>query len=120
VDNNQRGCFAEQLFAVECLKRGIIVSYPIIDSSPYDCIADKENKLYKIQVKYSGKGYLNHRKTVQCNWHLSYTKQDVDYFAVYVEMFKGFFIFPNNGIQKCIRVSPTNANSKYFNNFDFM
>lgn len=119
MDSNARGCFAEYLFGVECLKRGVIISFPILDSCVYDCIADNGKDLYKIQVKYSGKSFLKHRKTIQANWHNSYSLKDVDYFAVYVEVFKGFFIFPNNGIRKCIRVSLDNVNSKYFNNFDF-
>ena len=119
VDSNQRGCFAEYLFGIECLKRNIIVSFPVLDSCVYDCLADTGKSIYRIQVKYSGKSYLKNRRTIQCNWHLAYKKTDVDFFAVYVEMYKGFFIFPNNGIRKCIRVSLDNVNSKYFNNFDF-
>ena len=119
MDSNARGCLAEYLFGVECLKRGVIVSFPILDSCVYDCIADTGDNVYKIQVKYSGKSFLKHRKTIQCNWHQAYSLQDVDYFAVYIEMYKGFFIFPNNGVRKCIRVSLDNANSKYFNNFEF-
>ena len=102
MDSNARGCFAEYLFGVECLKRGIIISFPILDSCVYDCVADTGKNVYKIQIKYSGKNFIKHRKTIQCNWHQSYDLQDVQYFAVYVEIYKGFFIFRNNGRRKCI------------------
>lgn len=119
MDNNASGCFAEYLFATECLKHDVIVSFPVLDSCVYDCIADTGDNVYKIQVKYTGKSFLKHRKTIQCNWHSPYSLNDVDYFAVYVEMYQGFFIFPNNGKRKCIRVSLDNVNSKFFNNFGF-
>lgn len=43
----------------------------------------------------------------------------VDFFAVYSEYFGGFFIFPNTGSMKAIRLSMHGKNSIYFNNFAF-
>ena len=65
MDSNQRGCYAEYLFSIECLKRNIVVSFPVLDSCVYDCIADNGKNIYRIQVKYSGKGFLKHRKRDQ-------------------------------------------------------
>lgn len=118
VDSNTKGCIAEYNFGIECLKRGIIVSFPILDSCVYDCIADTGNTIYKIQIKSTGKVVEKNRSTIQANWHTTYSISDVDYFAVWVEMYNGFFIFRNIG-QQSIRLSLNNENSKYFNNFGF-
>lgn len=119
MDSNTRGCIAEHKFGIECLKRGIIVSFPMLDSSLYDCIADTGKNIYRIQIKSTGKKIQEHRKTIHTNWHHKYSIQDVDYFAVWVEIFDGFFIFKNDGERLSIRLSLENTNSKFFNNFDF-
>ncbi len=41
MDSNQRGCYAEYLFGVECIKRGVVVSYKF-DS---DMVKDIETPL---------------------------------------------------------------------------
>ena len=33
VDSNQRGCYAEYLFSIECLKRNIVVSFPVLSEA---------------------------------------------------------------------------------------
>tara|TARA_R110002051_G_scaffold317659_1_gene399057 strand:- start:394 stop:753 length:360 start_codon:yes stop_codon:yes gene_type:complete len=118
VDTNTRGCVAEYLFGVECLKRGIIVSFPLLNSCVYDCIADTGKNIYRIQIKSTGKNIEKGRSTVRANWHNRYSQQDVDYFAVWVDLYKGFFIFKNKG-QQSIRLSKYNSNWEFFNNFDF-
>ena len=118
VDVNTRGCVAEYTFGVECLKRGIIVSFPILDSCVYDCIADTGKNIYRIQIKSTRKTKEKNRSTVQANWHTVYSQDDVDYFAVWVDLYEGFFIFKNIG-QQSIRLNLDIDNSKYFNNFVF-
>jgi hypothetical protein len=118
VDTNTRGCVAEYLFGVECLKRGIIVSFPLLNSCVYDCIADTGKNIYRIQIKSTGKKIEKGRSTVRANWHNVYSAQDVDYFAVWVDLYKGFFIFKNKG-QQSIRLSKFNSNWEFFNNFAF-
>lgn len=119
IDVNQRGCLAEYSFASECMKRGIEVSFPLLDSSTYDCIVDYKGQLLKIQVKSTGKVPQKNRKTVHVTFHGHYPIDKVDYFAIYVDLYEGFFIFPNDGKQSAIRVSKDNINSKYFNNYSF-
>jgi len=123
VDNNQRGCLAEYLFATECMKRNYQVSMPLIDSSLYDCIVDTGERLLRIQIKSSSKTPENERRK---NVHIplqnnkrNYTKEKIDYFAVWCDFFDGWFIFKNNGQMQSIRVSITGKNKKYFNNFAF-
>lgn len=122
MDNNQRGCLAEYTFATECLKRGYSVSFPLIDSSVYDCIVDTGERLIKVQVKSTNITPEKNQTTVHCrisNAKSVYTMDKVDYFAVWVEYFAGFFIFKNNGNTNTIRLSKVGKYKDYFNNFAF-
>ena len=117
MDRNQLGCLAEYKFSVKAIENGFNVSMPLLDSSPYDCILERDLKLYKIQVKnVSAKRKFNGN-----NIHLVlrrstdfYTKAEVDYFAIYFTVLDGFFIIPNYK-QKSIRLS---INGKYKDNFN--
>lgn len=124
VDNNQRGTFSEYLFATECLKRGYNVSFPLMDSSIYDCLVDDGKKIYKVQIKSTVKiPYRKNHKTVQAtlkNSKTSYSKDVVDYFAVWSKYYDGFFIFKNKGNMSSIRLSIVGKNKIFFNNFVFV
>ena len=105
------------------MKRDYQVSMPLIDSSLYDCIVDTGDRLLRVQIKSSTKNPTNDRQNsinipIQNNKR-SYTKEKIDYFAVYCDFFDGWFIFKNTGKMQSIRVSLTGKNKKYFNNFAF-
>ena len=83
------GEITEQTVILEFLKRGILLSKPIVQSSRYDFIADINHKLYKIQVKtgtMKEDAYIefatstSHTNT-QGTVNISYTNVDVDFFA---------------------------------------
>ena len=57
MDSNAIGCIAEYKFGIECLKRDIKVSYPLIHTSVYDCLADTGNNIYRIQIKSTTQGF---------------------------------------------------------------
>lgn len=87
------GEITEQQVALEFLKQGILLSKPLVQSSKYDFVADINGKLYKIQVKtgtYKEDAYLefatstSHTNT-KGTLNLSYSKEDVDYFATMYE-----------------------------------
>ena len=87
------GEITEQEVALEFLKLGILVSKPLVQSSKYDFIADINHKLYKIQVKtgtFKENAYLefatstSHTNT-QGTLNLSYSEEDVDFFATMYE-----------------------------------
>ena len=88
------GEITEQQVAIEFLKLGILVSKPLVQSSRYDFIADINHRLYKIQVKTStpkeDNAYIqfatstSHTNT-QGTLNLTYTEEDVDYFATMYE-----------------------------------
>lgn len=96
---------------------------PLLDSSPYDAIVDTHKGLYKIQIKHTAKTPSENRSSVHLP--LSGMKKDrypldmVDFFAIYSEHFDGFFIIPNAGNVKAIRISKTGKYSNFFSNFDF-
>lgn len=123
MNNNQRGCFSEYLFATECIKRGYNVSMPLSDSSIYDCVVDNGSDLYKVQIKSTIKVPDKYSiTTIQVplqNSKRFYNKIDVDYFAVFVYHYDGFFILKNTGNMQSVRLSLVGKYSKYFNNFVF-
>lgn len=119
MDHNQLGCLAEYKFSVKAIEQGFNVSMPLLHSSPYDCILERDLKLYKIQVKnVSAKRKFNGN-----NIHIVlrrstdfYTKEEVDYFAIYFTVLDGFFIVPNYQ-QRSIRLSIQGKYKNNFNNF---
>lgn len=116
MDRNQLGCLAEYKFSVKAIENGFNVSMPLLDSSPYDCIVERDLKLFKIQVK----NVSAERKFNRDSIHLVlrskdfYTKAEVDFFAIYFTVLDGFFIIPNYQ-QRSIRLS---INGKYKDNFN--
>lgn len=87
------GEITERQVALEFLKQGILLSKPLVQSSRYDFIADINNNLYKIQVKtgtFKENAYLefatstSHTNT-QGTINMSYSEDDVDFFATMYE-----------------------------------
>ena len=83
------GEITEQQVGLEFLKLGYLVSKPLVQSSRYDFIVDINHKLYKVQVKtgtLKENSYIefatstSHTNT-KGTLNLSYTKEDVDFFA---------------------------------------
>jgi len=112
----------EYKFAVECMKRGLSVSMPLLESSKYDCLIDDGSNIYKIQIKSNFLNLKENKSSIKVNLtslNKCYSVKDVDFFAVYVKYFDGFFIFKNDGKIQSKRFSLNNVNSKYFNNFGF-
>jgi hypothetical protein len=123
LNNNQRGCFSEYLFATECIKRGYQVSMPLSPASIYDCIVDNGVDLFKIQIKSTIRTPEKENLTtihvpLQNNKRI-YDQGNVDYFAVYVTLYDGFFIFKNFGNMQSVRLSLVGKYSTNFNNFVF-
>jgi len=121
MNANQKGCYAEHHFASTAIKQGFNVSMPLLDSSPYDCIIEKNGALKKVQVKYLGVDRYKHRGNTQITLKRSgdpsYDKRLVDFFAIWSEEYLGFFIIKNLG-QTSLRVSLNNKYKENFNNFD--
>lgn len=93
LNSHFKGEITEQQVALEFLKLGILVSKPLVQSSRYDFIVDINHKLYKIQVKtgtFKEDSFLefatstSHTNT-QGTLNLSYSEDDVDFFATMYE-----------------------------------
>lgn len=119
MDHNQLGCLAEYKFCTRAIENGFNVSMPLLDSSPYDCIVERNLKLYKIQVKNVSENRKFNRDSIHIVLRRStnfYTKEEVDFFAIYFTVLDGFFIVPNCE-QKSIRLSIDGKYKTNFNNF---
>jgi len=119
VDRNQLGCLAEYKFGVKAIQEGFNVSMPLLDSSPYDCIIERDLKLYKIQVKNVSAERKFNRDSIHLVLRRStdfYTKEEVDFFAIYFTVLDGFFIIPNYQ-QRSVRLSIQGKYKDNFNNF---
>lgn len=119
MDRNQLGCLAEYKFSVKAIQEGFNVSMPLLDSSPYDCIIERNLKLYKIQVKNVSASRKFNRDSIHIVLRRStdfYTKDEVDFFAIYFTVLDGFFILPNYQ-QRSVRLSMQGKYKDNFNNF---
>lgn len=119
MDRNQLGCLAEYKFSVKAIEEGFNVSMPLLDSSPYDCIIERDLKLYKVQIKNVSPERKFNRDSIHLVLRRTtdfYTKEEVDFFAIYIMVYEGFFIIPNYQ-QRSIRLSIDGKYKDNFNNF---
>lgn len=119
MNANQLGCLAEYKFCTKAIENGFNVSMPLLDSSPYDCIVERDLRLFKIQVKNIGIERNFNGNSIHIVLRRStdfYTKKEVDFFAIYYTVYEGFFIIPNYE-QKAIRLSIDGKYKDNFNNF---
>tara|TARA_R100000935_G_scaffold41759_1_gene63432 strand:+ start:48 stop:410 length:363 start_codon:yes stop_codon:yes gene_type:complete len=114
---NLFGCLAEYKFAVMAMEYGINVSFPLIHSSPYDCIIETKKVLKKIQIKAISTGKDKARCYLLDSNRNAYKKEDVDFFAVWVQYHNGFYIFKNENLNKTMVINKGGIYSKNFNNF---
>tara|TARA_B100000497_G_C7408802_1_gene258029 strand:+ start:264 stop:626 length:363 start_codon:yes stop_codon:yes gene_type:complete len=115
MNSSQFGCFAEYLFAVEAMKNDLMISFPLLHTSVYDCIIDSPNGLYKIQIKAINEGNRTRERIRLSDRNQNrYKTTDVDFFAIYSKQRNGFFIIKNDGVLK----SFTLGMKKYSNNFN--
>jgi len=123
-DGKQFGELAEQMFAVEVLKRGGIPSKPVGDSSPYDWVVHAGGKFHRVQVKSCWMGVLyrsGNRSNSRCRLMVasgnlkktSYTKATIDYLAAWLDPFQAWYIIPASKIcrRKSIKVSRSHCES---------
>jgi len=119
MNTNLIGCLAEYKFAVKAMEKGLTVSFPLLDASPYDCIVDTGSSLKKIQIK-SVQADSEKLKCWISTKHNNYTLENVDYFAIYLKFYDGFYIFKNDGKIKFITLDKKKVMSENFNNFEFL
>jgi len=87
MHSKQKGNIAFSSVVLELQKHCFNVFTEVGDYSRVDIIAEKDSKLIKIQVKYAhdenGQMILNLEKSGPNGYRYTYTKNDVDWFAVY-------------------------------------
>jgi|DEB0MinimDraft_6_1074348.scaffolds.fasta_scaffold14806_3 hypothetical protein len=98
------GDYAEQLFAAEVIRRGMLVSSPIAPASPYDWVVDNGRDLLRVQVKATNdlmKGSRSPRYRIfttkrqnNDSGRTAYSALEVDFFAAYVHGWETWFIIP--------------------------
>lgn len=115
----QMGKMAEMQFSIDAAKRGLNVSVPHHDHSGYDLIVEgKSKKLYKIQVKST------RTKTTRGCYKVcisrgsqskkKYSKNEVDFFAIYITETSSWFILPFNVCTSVnIRLYPHKSDHKF-------
>ncbi len=94
-DAKHRGEWAELNFMTRAAERGFNVSKPWGDSSRYDVAVEHDGHFLRVQVKSTiarqDGGYVCAIKSSRCQY---YTRQQVDFFAVYVIPEDVWYILP--------------------------
>lgn len=94
MNSKQKGNIGEAIILAEFVKRGVQCSIPYGDNARYDLIAEFNEKLNKIQIKYCNqKISVNNSISCPCasstnhttNKHYTTYTNDVDYFAFYIK-----------------------------------
>jgi len=117
MNPNVFGCYSEYLFAVKAMENNLLVSFPLLNTSVYDCIVDSPNGLLKVQIKgINEKNRKRNRILLKDTSGKYYNKNDVDFFAIYSKERNGFFIIKNDGKIKSFTLG-LKKYSKFFNNF---
>ena len=118
MNSKTKGNIGESIALAEFVKRGIQVSIPFGDNARYDLIADFNDKLNKIQVKYCNQQIINGSINCPCASSTNHTtnknyhtyENDIDYFVFYIAEWNVTIIVPIEeiGLKKsiCFRKEP--------------
>ena len=98
-NNKIHGAAAEMLVAHELMRLNYGVAIPLSDSEPYDLIATKNGKMWRIQVKATSSMVQGNYRILFRHGHKvkhAYTKKDADFFAavVYYPTGTGIYVIP--------------------------
>lgn len=103
MNSKDKGNIGEAIALSEFIKRGVQVSIPFGDNARYDLIADFNNKLNRIQVKYCNQA-ISENNSIYCpcasstnhttNKHYTTYKNDIDYFVFYLVAWNKTLIVP--------------------------
>jgi hypothetical protein len=91
---------------------------PLSEHLPFDLVAYKQNKLYRIQCKYSSDGFIKNKTSwadKNGNHTRYYDQNDFDYFALYLTKIK-ICIYPSIKFGGCTVATskPTTATPSYW------
>lgn len=98
MNSGEKGKVAELLVAAQLIEKGYTVSCPL-HPCRYDLVIEKNNKFYRVQVKYIGKA--TSRTTVAVMLHSIcrsgrkyYSESEIDVVVAYYEPDSSFFVIP--------------------------
>ena len=115
------GEYSESLFATRCIEMGYIVSKPFSHYTRYDLVIDVNNSLHRVQVKSTE--YLRNKDN-QCNVKIDYTKDEIDWFAIYFKIFKSWYVLPVEAVDSIVQFSVKKDSKSKYNifkdNFGFL
>lgn len=127
MNSKDKGNIGEALVLAKFVSLGIQVSIPFGDNARYDLIADFNNKLNRIQVKYCN--HLSENDSIVCpcasstnhttNKHYTTYEDDVDYMCFYLAPWNEIIIIPieelNGKKSICIRKEKPKNNQSNVN-----
>lgn len=135
MNTKDKGNIGEAVILSEFIKRNIQVSIPFGDNARYDLIAEFNNKLNKIQVKYCSEITNSNSIVCKCssstnhttNKHYTTYENDVDYICCYLQPWNISIIIPIKdignkkvfNIRKELPKNNQNKNIHYLNDYLF-
>ncbi len=119
-----KGDTATSKVIADLTEKGYIVFTPAVcEHAPFDMIAFKNNKMLRIQAKYSSSGKIQNKQTWndKHGTHMRvYSLTDFDYYAVYLPNVKTV-IYPNISFGgENIKTIKTNCNNEFYWYEDFL
>jgi len=119
--SNRKGILAELKFKQEAISRKLFTADPTYPQSRYDLILDNGNDMYRVQIKSTNmqkeKGGVTAFEVALLggNKTKKYTKNEVDFFGVYLDKFDVWYIIPFDAVAdiKYLSLFPFSKNSKY-------
>lgn len=128
MNSKDIGSLGEHIAIVKLMELGLSVSRPLGDNDRYDLIIDKENYLYKAQVKASignkdfVQFYTSSSQAHRGKGRSHYSLEEVDLFLLVDVTSKMVFILHNNAktssiIIRYIQSNSRNDNSNYADQF---
>lgn len=122
--SKELGLISEMRFQLAATLRGLTVSKPPADSSPYDFIVDTGKKLLRIQVKStrqkdrSGRYHFNLKTGRQDR---AYTAAEVHFFVLYIVELDLFYIIPQALLRgkKTLKIYDNAKYDAFKNNWEF-
>jgi hypothetical protein len=112
---NTKGDIAESAFINECIKNSLKVSIPYGHDTSYDLIVDKDNKLFRIQVKYADNDGIKIKARTVSN-ERKYTSDMIDYLVVFDPRENKFYYVPSTEFadgRKSITLSLNGVKNKH-------
>lgn len=115
------GHTTELRFRLQCFERGLGVWLPEGSFHRADVIIDNGHRLLKIQIKgFYGQSASRYYEVKLCTNNVRYSKNDVDFFAVYILETNAWFILPFAASKRSFVVSPTHPQQDFLGAWDLL